>query len=194
MKSPISLPMGAGKPQLYLPSRNSSHPRMTSKSMASQWVSNIELPKSTLISVRLYQTLTLAWIQLTIADANKVHAALTSNFFQTDGQGNYTIPCSTTTKLDVVLGGVEYSLNASSYIADITNVVNTFPNGTTTCLSSIQGVDGQDPVWTLGTSFLMNVHIPGWYWVRLILRCIRSLTLRRKRSHLLLRYSRLIAA
>jgi hypothetical protein len=132
-------------------------------------------------------------MQLTIADATKVHTALTSNFLQTDGLGNFSIPCSTTTKLDFVVGGVGYGINPSSYM-DINSVVSTFPNGTTMCASNILGIDGQNPVWTLGTVFLMNVRIPDRYWARLILRCTRSLTLRTKRYLLLLQYSRFIAA
>jgi hypothetical protein len=136
--------------------------------------------------------LMLAWIQLTIADATTLHTALTSNFFHTDGQGDFSIPCSTTTELDFVLGGVGYSINPSSYM-NTQAIVSTFSNGTNMCQSSILGTDGLDPVWLLGTSFLMNVRISDWYWVRLIHRCIRSLTFPRKQYHLLLRYRRLIA-
>jgi hypothetical protein len=132
-------------------------------------------------------------MQLTIADATKVHTALTSNFLSTDGLGNFSIPCSTTTKLDFVVGGVEYGINPSSYM-DVNNVVSTFPNGTSLCVSNILGIDGQDPVWTLGTVFLMNVRIPGWYWARLILRCTRFSTRRTKQYLSRLQYSRLITA
>jgi Eukaryotic aspartyl protease len=169
-------------PPLY-----STHKRMTSESTALQWISKIKQLQSTLQAVCLYLMLMLAWIQLTIADATKVHTALTSNFFQTDGQGSFVIPCSTHTELEFVLGGVGYHLNPSSYI-NTENFLWSFPNGTTMCQSLVLGIDGQDPVWLLGTPFLMNVSIPNRYQVRLILRCIQSSTSRRKQSHLLLRY------
>jgi hypothetical protein len=98
-----------------------------------------------------------SWIQLTIADATKIHTALTSNFFQTDGMGNFSVPCSIDTELEFVLGGVGYRLNPSSYV-DTEYVTWTFQNGTKLCLSLMLGIDGQDPIWLFGTPFLMNVY------------------------------------
>jgi Eukaryotic aspartyl protease len=172
-----------------VPPLHSTHKRMTSKSTALQWISRIkQLRSRPLQAVCLHLMLMLAWIQLPIADATKVLTALTSNFFQTDGQGQFALPCSTQTELEFVLGGVGYHFNPTSYV-NTQSVNSTFPNGTTMCQSLILGIDEQDPVWIFGSPFLMNVSIPDWYWVRLILRCIRSSTFRRKQSHLLLRYS-----
>lgn len=86
-------------------------------------------------------------------DADKLHAAIPGS--KSDGQGGYTIPCTTSKSVALTLGGKQFSIDPRDLI--FLPVDNNDLKGD--CVSSISsGQIGQDKEWLVGATFLKNVY------------------------------------
>ncbi|KAH8918774.1 hypothetical protein BT69DRAFT_1225031, partial [Atractiella rhizophila] len=87
------------------------------------------------------------------ADAQAVHAAIPGA--ASDGNGGFTIPCTTTAVLSMTFGGTSFSMQPQ----DLTFVPVDQNNLTGDCVSSISaGNIGGDTEWLVGDAFLKNVY------------------------------------
>ncbi|CAO1622302.1 unnamed protein product [Jaminaea pallidilutea] len=87
------------------------------------------------------------------ADADALHLAIDGA--KSDGQGGYTIPCTTSKQVAFTIGGVTWPMDAR----DLTflPVDNTDPKGD--CISSVSaGTVGSAGEWLVGAAFLKNVY------------------------------------
>ena len=87
------------------------------------------------------------------ADANAVHAAIPGA--KSDGQGGYTIPCTTTKQVAFTFGGVTFPIDTRDMLflpVDPDNLLGE-------CVSAISaGNVGQRNEWLVGATFLKNVY------------------------------------
>jgi hypothetical protein len=86
------------------------------------------------------------------ADANAIHAAIPGA--QPDGQGGFTIPCTTNAKVALVFGGTSFEIDGRDLaFAPLSND----PKGL--CVSGISGGDfGGGGAWLVGDVFLKNAY------------------------------------
>lgn len=87
------------------------------------------------------------------ADADAVHAQIPGA--QSDGQGGYTIPCTTTKQVAFTFGGVEFPIDTRDMLfvpVDDNDLMGQ-------CVSAISaGNVGQQNEWLVGATFLKNVY------------------------------------
>jgi len=87
------------------------------------------------------------------ADAKAVHDAIPGS--QSDGQGGFTIPCTTTTQVAITFGGVSFAIDSRDLVTD--PVDPSQPKGD--CVSGISaGSVGGPNEWLLGDVFLKNAY------------------------------------
>ncbi len=87
------------------------------------------------------------------ADADAVHAAIPGS--KADGQGGYTIPCTTSGILSFTFGGTEFEIDPR----DMTFLPVDQKNLTGDCVSSLSaGTVGASNEWLVGAAFLKNVY------------------------------------
>lgn len=86
-------------------------------------------------------------------DADAVHAQIPGS--KSDGQGGYTIPCTTTKQVAFTFGGVEFPIDTRDMLfvpEDPNNLLGQ-------CVSAISaGNVGQNNEWLVGATFLKNVY------------------------------------
>jgi hypothetical protein len=86
---------------------------------------------------------------MSLDDATAVHSAIPGA--APNGDGTFNMSCSSTTHLQVVLGGGHYRV-------DPADLVDPTTNSSGVCVSNILGLGGPD--WILGSAFLRNVLMP----------------------------------
>ncbi len=86
-------------------------------------------------------------------DADAVHAQIPGA--QSDGQGGYTIPCTTTKQVAFTFGGVVFPIDTRDMLflpVDPNNLLGD-------CVSAISaGNVGQQNEWLVGATFLKNAY------------------------------------
>ncbi|PWN42199.1 acid protease [Ceraceosorus guamensis] len=88
------------------------------------------------------------------ADADAVHNAIKGS--KPDGQGGYTIPCTTSGKLSFSFGGQDWEMRAD----DMKFLPVDSNNLKGDCISAISSGDvGQANEWLVGAAFLKNVYL-----------------------------------
>lgn len=87
------------------------------------------------------------------SDADAVHAKIPGA--KSDGQGGYTIPCTTTKQLSFTFGGIQFPIDTRDMLFLPVN-----PDDLTgECVSAISaGNVGQNNEWLVGATFLKNVY------------------------------------
>lgn len=87
------------------------------------------------------------------ADADTLHAAIPGS--KSDGQGGYTIPCTTTAQVSLTFGGIQFPIDTR----DMLFVPVDAGDLTGDCVSAVSaGNVGQNNEWLVGATFLKNVY------------------------------------
>lgn len=87
------------------------------------------------------------------SDADALHAKIEGS--KSDGQGGYTIPCTTTAQVALTFGGKEFPIDTR----DMLFLPVDADNLTGDCVSAISaGNVGQNNEWLVGATFLKNVY------------------------------------
>lgn len=84
-------------------------------------------------------------------DAQVYHNAIPDS--QPDGQGGWTVPCTTSASLALTVGGTKFPIDAR----DLTWLPVDKSNLTGRCVSAVSG-GGSDNQWLVGATFLKNVY------------------------------------
>ncbi|EEH08794.1 aspartyl protease [Histoplasma capsulatum G186AR] len=93
-----------------------------------------------------------SFVLMPLADAQRIHDAIPKAVKSTTWEANWDLPCSTTTKIELVVSGVKYNISPKDYVGDTTTTDGM-------CRSKIVGHQPfEDNEWLLGATFLKNVY------------------------------------
>jgi len=83
-------------------------------------------------------------------DAESVHASIPDSI--TDGEGNFAVPCDTTTSVQVEFNGQKFAISPKDYVG------TAVANSGGLCASNILGQQiGTTTQWLMGDVYLKNV-------------------------------------
>ncbi|PKI83010.1 hypothetical protein MVES1_002926 [Malassezia vespertilionis] len=83
--------------------------------------------------------------------ADAIHNAIKGA--KSDGQGGYTLPCTTNVKLSFTFGGNSYTMNSKDLLFSVNG-----NNMKGTCVSAVSAGNSGKGDWLLGAPFLKNVY------------------------------------
>ncbi|EDN09106.1 predicted protein [Histoplasma mississippiense (nom. inval.)] len=93
-----------------------------------------------------------SFVLMPLADAQRIHDAIPKAVKSATWEANWDLPCSTTTKIELVVSGVKYNISPKDYVGDTTTTDGM-------CRSKIVGHQPfEDNEWLLGATFFKNVY------------------------------------